>query len=596
MDFINKKDFRKQIAEDIKEYQELYPTMKNLQKDEWAFNFWILDKIFKEDENVIEEKIIDYNDKGIDCYIWHEELKNLYIIQNKYYDDNSNVSVDYVFNDFLTRSIGALEKGTYSHSPELQKIYNKYHSDDDFQLFFHLYITNNNKDYKLLEKISSYNVNHKNKEAKVFYLDDIYAQYFNQPIVDTKELTVDIATINSGTYLNIDTKQYKMNNALDARYVLTPVNTLYNIHQKAKEVNYPIFNENIREYLGAKGTVNKKMKATLKDPEDRKNFFYYNNGITIICDEMTSVKSKNTDIKDCNVSFSVKNPQIVNGCQTVSTISEVLDEYSDTIREEEFKNTYVMVKILKISNVDNLYKQIVKYNNSQNSIDEKTFTSNKEEFLRIQSEFERKGFLLKIKQSDEYKFSQQYKSITTLLSKNQALIDKYGLKFKKVKDFTINLEKLLQVFLAFSENSQQAVQKKSQLLVPKSNQYETVTNFIKNPELTINAMLELYLFYLLCEQTKKENDGLIPITFFVIDGFSRFECHGDVNKICDLLSTQDKINKLLKVYSMATNLYLSNYINKNEEANYNKMIKELIDYEEFEKNVNAAKAAIAINI
>ena len=30
MDFINKKDFRKQIAEDIKEYQELYPTMKNL--------------------------------------------------------------------------------------------------------------------------------------------------------------------------------------------------------------------------------------------------------------------------------------------------------------------------------------------------------------------------------------------------------------------------------------------------------------------------------------------------------------------------------------------------------------------------------------
>lgn len=95
---------------------------------------------------------------------------------------------------------------------------------------------------------------------------------------------------------------------------------------------------------------------------------------------------------------------------------------------------------------------------------------------------------------------------------------------------------------------------------------------------------------------KKENDGLIPITFFVIDGFSRFECHGDVNKICDLLSTQDKINKLLKVYSMATNLYLLNYINKNKEANYNKMIKELIDYEEFEKNVNATKTAIAINI
>ena len=62
----------------------------------------------------------------------------------------SNVSVDYVFNDFLTRSIGALEKGTYSHSPELQKIYNKYHSDDDFQLFFHLFITNSYLSYLII--------------------------------------------------------------------------------------------------------------------------------------------------------------------------------------------------------------------------------------------------------------------------------------------------------------------------------------------------------------------------------------------------------------------------------------------------------------
>ena len=85
--------------------------------------------MFSEDDNVIEDKIIDYNDKGIDCYVWHEELKDLYLIQNKYYDDNSSIDTNYVFNDFLIRSIGSLEKETYNRSKELQKIYSKYKNE-----------------------------------------------------------------------------------------------------------------------------------------------------------------------------------------------------------------------------------------------------------------------------------------------------------------------------------------------------------------------------------------------------------------------------------------------------------------------------------
>ena len=76
-------EFRKQILEDISDYRENNPNMKNIDKDEWAFNYWILDKLFSEDEELIEEKIIDYNDKGVDCYVWHEDLHDLYLIQNK---------------------------------------------------------------------------------------------------------------------------------------------------------------------------------------------------------------------------------------------------------------------------------------------------------------------------------------------------------------------------------------------------------------------------------------------------------------------------------------------------------------------------------
>ena len=439
MDFINKTDFRKQIAEDIKDYQNNFPNIANIKKDEWAFNFWILDKLYSEDEDLIEEKIIDYNDKGIDCFVWHEEFKNLYLIQNKYYDDNSSVTVDYYFNDFLTRSIGSLEKNTYNHSPQLQKIFNKYKDDEDFQVYLYLYVTNNCKVNNLDEKIKEYNRNHKNYETKIFYLNDINDLYFNEPIIDKKDLIATIGTINKGTILNIDTKNYGMDTALDARYVLTPVNVLYDLYQNAKKQFYPIFDDNIRDFLGSKGNTNKNIRNTLLDEQDRKNFFYYNNGITVICEDIQTVETGTTAVdNNCNAYFKVKNPQIVNGCQTVSTINEVLDQYPDSTRPNEFKNTYVMVKFLKINDKNNLlYKDIVRFNNSQNSIDEKTFTANKDEFIRIQTEFERRGFLLLIKQSDKFKYSEKYKTTTNLISKNSDLLEKYDLEYSNVKDFMI---------------------------------------------------------------------------------------------------------------------------------------------------------------
>ena len=64
-------DFKKQIQEDIAEYQSKHLFIQNIQKDEWAFNFWVLDKLFSVEEDLIEDCIIDYNDKGVDCFVWH---------------------------------------------------------------------------------------------------------------------------------------------------------------------------------------------------------------------------------------------------------------------------------------------------------------------------------------------------------------------------------------------------------------------------------------------------------------------------------------------------------------------------------------------
>lgn len=94
-------NFKKQIEEDIKEYQTNNSYITNICKDEWAFNYWVLDKLFYEDEELIEEKIIDYHDLGIDAYEIYEDTKEIYLIQNKYYGTSTSISAEYVKNDFL---------------------------------------------------------------------------------------------------------------------------------------------------------------------------------------------------------------------------------------------------------------------------------------------------------------------------------------------------------------------------------------------------------------------------------------------------------------------------------------------------------------
>jgi hypothetical protein len=339
-------DFKKQIQEDIDIYKEKYSKIINIDNNEWAFNFWILDNLFTIDENIIEEFIIDYNDKGIDCYVWHEDLLDLYLIQNKYYSESTLVSNSYIQNDFLTRAIGALEKGTYTRSKTLQDIYNKYSNEEDFSIHFHLYVTNNDsKNDKTLEGITKFNETNASKRynAKIFSLDDIQELYYKESIKDKKSFKFSVQTINKGTILKVDNESYNLDLELDAKYVLTPVKVIFEMYEAAAKQRYPLFEENIREYLGSNGSVNKKIVSTLKNPNDRNNFFFYNNGITMIVSDMGS-----DYMLDNKRVFEVYNPQIVNGCQTVSTIHETLSSLPESTLDVEFKNAFVMMKILRI--------------------------------------------------------------------------------------------------------------------------------------------------------------------------------------------------------------------------------------------------------
>lgn len=163
----------------------------------------------------------------------------------------------------------------------------------------------------------------------------------------------------------------------------------------------------------------------------------------------------------------------------------------------------------------------------------------------------------------------------------------FGLdSLKKVTDFEIPLEKFLQVILAYKESGLAAYTMKKDVLKPESQSYNTVVSFIKATNVTTETLLNLYLFYLRLEKEKKSGQ-LQMIPFYALDGFSRFECNGDVKHMADYFDSAKKINRLVTIYGVACSEYTKSYIRQHN-TDYTRMIKEEIDYSLLQANHSSA--------
>lgn len=76
-----------------------------------------------------------------------------------------------------------------------------------------------------------------------------------------------------------------------------------------------VFDLNIRRFLGTRGSVNKDIQATCTSVESSYEFWFLNNGITIVCDRFDPVTDPD------NPHVKLINLQIVNGCQTATTLA-----------------------------------------------------------------------------------------------------------------------------------------------------------------------------------------------------------------------------------------------------------------------------------
>lgn len=84
-----------------------------------------------------------------------------------------------------------------------------------------------------------------------------------------------------------------------------------------------IFESNVRDYQGS-NAVNSSIAATLRN-RDAEDFWWLNNGITVLSDKISLVTNKQ---------LSISNPEVVNGLQTSMEIYNYFDEHKDELSRE----------------------------------------------------------------------------------------------------------------------------------------------------------------------------------------------------------------------------------------------------------------------
>lgn len=143
-----------------------------------------------------------------------------------------------------------------------------------------------------------------------------------------------------------------------------------------------LFARNIRGFLGTT-SVNKEIETTLQSQPEY--FWYYNNGITIVCDNAEEVRGHGRKV------LRVRNPQIINGQQTARTLHRHGGKSS---------KASALVRVIRVprdvdsdsDEFDTLVSRIVTATNWQNKIVASDLQANDRKQIALERELRKLGY------------------------------------------------------------------------------------------------------------------------------------------------------------------------------------------------------------
>jgi hypothetical protein len=367
MNTVTEQDLKTEIAD----MRERFPRLQ----DSDLFVAWFL-KCFvteKEDE-AIAALVGGSKDKSLDAIFVDEPAKKVFVVQGKYRhrmdagtehrsDVTAFADLAHIFadNEAFASYIEGLETSAAGKAEAARK---RLHSRGyRLQLY---YVTTGRCSPSLTEEAERV-VRQGDSTASIDIIDGkrilrLLADYLDgvAPPVPLLELEIE-----NGQGIKLDGVLQRFDGHTRIESWVFPVG-VWHIAEMYEQSGIRLFARNVRGFL-EETAVNKNMEATLlKEPD---YFWYYNNGITIICDQAEQLNRSGRKM------MRIVNPQVINGQQTTRTLHKKATKDSKAT---------VLVRVISVprdcdeesSRFDNLVSKIVAATNWQNAIRASDLMSN----------------------------------------------------------------------------------------------------------------------------------------------------------------------------------------------------------------------------
>lgn len=450
-------------------------------------------------------------DEGIDavCFDEQEHVIALFNFKyrNKYNDDKEQSK-----NELLVTSkfLNALKQEDTTHLKGKLKKYadkiNEYNDSDDIWTTVLYYVSNESKTLSSLDP----NI----KQLSDTYGIDIEMKGLNE-LVDMTSLHP--RNIDASLVLNRDAvmsftetslasaRSYIVrlplteliritcdNATLRNEYNLEDENVLYKTN-----VDIRVLFDNVRGFI-LQSKYNKNIETTL-DSEPTK-FFFYNNGITIVAESISSLEINSGK----KVKLEISNFQVLNGGQTLRTIHNYNKKNKNNI-VEKLSGAEVLVRMLNITD-DALKGRIGEYTNSQNSINERDLKSLRPEQVKLEDYLRSNKILYIRKKGDVGQDDTVYDDSVSMELLGQILWAAKGypelVSNKKREIFTVQYDTLF-------ANNDDLLSLKTVDLIKK---YKCIYKDYRTANKTVTVQKAMYVLYL-SEKLKSNKYKLISANF-----------------------------------------------------------------------------------
>lgn len=366
------------VASAVNAYNKKY----NLSSTSKAFCYCLLDKLFPEQEDDIEDLLTEGgNDCGVDAIKIARSGNSchIHIFQFKYHE--SQRKADSYFKETQADRIVTFIDRLFDEDAELKNIANPYlweKIEEIWTLYqsintrFTVYLCSNGKP---LEK------NKRTKTANALEKFGIEIEEIDFPYL--VNLLVRPQKQKTRHSFHAVEKQYLGRSDGDIKGLVATItakdliNMIRDAHNPNK-ISTAVFDKNIRVYLGKANAVNESIiKTALSDKNTY--FWYLNNGITAVCTNL----SYRDNIRSPEI--EIENLQIVNGAQTSNAIFEAAKQSSEILED-----VLILIKIFETKN-EILPHEIALATNSQTRIFPRDLMSNTEMQKKLEKAFENIG-------------------------------------------------------------------------------------------------------------------------------------------------------------------------------------------------------------